>query len=249
MRPSCLVSIALFALLIHAQKPSVQPATQKSSEMCTLEGRVIGAIKGEPVRKATLILSQADKPQGQRYSTTTGSGGSFAMQDIEPGKYRLLVMKGGYARMQYGSRSPGHPGTTLSLDPGQQMRDLIVRLTPQAVITGRVLDEDGEPVPWVSLQLLEYGYSRGKRQHQPAGFAMSNDLGEYRMFDLAPGRYFLTANPQVEMDQSAGGPSYASSVESSKRRRWSFAPLRRFRRSPRSPAPGWAARWWRGRAI
>jgi 5-hydroxyisourate hydrolase-like protein (transthyretin family) len=39
---------------------------------------------------------------------------------------------------------------------------------------------------------------------------MSNDLGEYRMFDLAPGRYFLSANPQVEMDQSAGGPSYAS---------------------------------------
>jgi protocatechuate 3,4-dioxygenase beta subunit len=210
MRPSCLVSIALFALLIHAQQPSVQPATQKSSEMCTLEGRVIGAIKGEPVRKATLILSQADKPQGQRYSTTTGSGGSFAMQDIEPGKYRLLVMKGGYARMQYGSRSPGHPGTTLSLDPGQQMRDLIVRLTPQAVITGRVLDEDGEPVPWVSLQLFQYGYSRGKRQHQASDFAETNDLGEYRLFDLAPGRYFLSANPQVDMDQSASGRSYAA---------------------------------------
>ena len=210
MRPSCLISIALFAPVIHAQQTSARPATEKTAETCTLEGRVVGAIKGEPVRKATLLLSQADKPQGQRYSTTTGPGGSFAMQDIEPGKYRLIVMKGGYARTQYGSRSPGHPGITLSLDPGQQMRDLIVRLTPQAVITGRVLDEDGEPVPWVSLQLLEYGYSRGKRQHQPAGFAMSNDLGEYRMFDLAPGRYFLSANPQVEMDQSAGGPSYAS---------------------------------------
>jgi hypothetical protein len=88
------------------------------------------------------------------------------MQDIEPGKYQLTVMKGGYARMQYGARSPGHPGTTLSFDPGQQMRDLVVRLMPQAVITGRVLDEDGEPVPQISLQLFRYEYSRGKRQQQ-----------------------------------------------------------------------------------
>ena len=210
MRPSCLISIALFAPVIHAQQTSARPATEKTAETCTLEGRVVGAIKGEPVRKATLLLSQADKPQGQRYSTTTGPGGSFAMQDIEPGKYRLIVMKGGYARTQYGSRSPGHPGITLSLDPGQQMRDLIVRLTPQAVITGRVLDEDGEPVPWMSLQLFQYGYSRGKRQRQASDFADTNDLGEYRLFDLAPGRYFLSANPQVEMDQSASGRSYAA---------------------------------------
>jgi len=211
MRQNCLLSLALFAPLIQAQQRSVQLDNQKPEETCTLEGRVAGAIKGEPVRKAILILSQADKPQGERYSTTTGSGGSFAMQDIAPGKYRLMVMKGGYAPMLHGSRSPGHAGITLSLDPGQHIRDLVIRLTPEAVISGRVLDEDGDPVPQVALQLFRYGYSRGKRQHQPADFASTNDLGEYRLFDLAPGRYFLSANSQFEMDQSADGPRYAAS--------------------------------------
>ncbi len=206
MRQNWLLSLALFAPLTHAQ----QPATQKSAETCTVEGRVAGAIKGEPVRKAILLLSQTGVPQGQRYSTTTGSGGSFAMQDIEPGKYRLMVMKGGYAPMQYGSRSPGRAGITLSLDPGQHIRDLVIRLTPQAVISGRVLDEDGDPVPQVSLQLFQYSYSHGKRQHQPSDFSMTNDLGEYRIFDLAPGRYFLSATAQIEMDQSARGQSYAA---------------------------------------
>src|SRR5579864_63610 len=197
MRASCLVSIAVFAQMTDAQQRPAPPA-QKTAEMCTVEGRVVGAIKGEAVRKATLILFQSDKPEGQRYSTTTGSGGSFAMQDIEPGKYQLTVMKGGYARMQYGARNPGHPGTTLSFDPGQQMRDLVVRLMPQAVITGRVLDEDGEPVPQISLQLFRYEYSHGKRQQQVSDYAMTNDLGEYRLFDLAPGRYFLATIPAPE---------------------------------------------------
>jgi carboxypeptidase family protein len=211
MRASCLVSIALFAPLIHAQHQPAPPASQKAAEMCTLNGRVVGAIKGEGVRKATLILFQSDKPAGQRYSTITGSGGSFAMQDFEPGKYQLTVMKGGYARMQYGARSPGHPGTTLSFDPGQQMRDLVIRLMPQAVITGRVLDEDGEPVAQASLQLFRYAYSRGKRQRQVSDYALTNDLGEYRLFDLAPGRYFLSAIPIPEEAQgrSAAGQNYA----------------------------------------
>src|SRR5579864_118154 len=207
MRASCLVSIALFAPLIHAQQQP--PAAQKTAEMCTLNGRVVGAIKGEAVRKATLILFQSDKPAGQRYSTITGSGGSFAMQDIEPGKYQLTVMKGGYARMQYGARSPGHPGTTLSFDPGQQIRDLVIRLMPQAVITGRVLDEDGEPVPQISLQLFRYEYSHGKRQQQVSDYVMTNDLGEYRLFDLAPGRYFLATIPVPEEGLERSTSHYA----------------------------------------
>lgn len=209
MRQDCLLSLALFVPLIHAQQRPVQPATQKT-ETCTLEGRVAGAIKGEPVRKATILLFQTGQPQGQRYTTTTGSGGSFAMQDIEPGKYRLMVMRSGYAPTQYGAHSPGHDGITLSLDPGQDLRDLLIQLTPQSVIAGRVLDEDGEPVPQVSLQLFRYGYSDGKRQHEASGFAMTNDLGEYRLFDLAPGRYFLSATAQIEMDQSTSGPVYAA---------------------------------------
>jgi carboxypeptidase family protein len=210
MRSECLVSIALFAPLMHAQTTAPQDASNPP-EMCTLEGRVVGALKGEPVRKATLILSR--EPQGQRYSTESNSGGLFAMQDIEPGKYRLMVVKSGYAPTQYGARNPRHPGITLSLDPGQRVHDLILRLTPQAVITGRVLDEDGDPLPQISIQLFQYGYLRGKRRQHSLGYAMTNDLGEYRLFDLPPGRYRLCAYPENEMEgqeRSARGRSYVA---------------------------------------
>src|SRR5579863_1792758 len=145
MSPRSLASITLLAAQLHTPNAAPQDAPIPP-ELCSLEGRVAGAIKGEPVRKATLILLQNDGTQGQPYSTTANSSGSFAMRDIEPGKYKLMVMRGGYATMQYGARGSGRPGITLSLDPGQHVRDLLVRLTPQAVIAGRVLDEDGDPV-------------------------------------------------------------------------------------------------------
>jgi hypothetical protein len=195
-----LFAIALYTAAVNAQ----QQAGTKTAETCSVEGRVIGAIKGEPVRKATLLLMRTGKPQGQSYSAITSSGGSFAMQDLEPGKYRITVMKGGYGRMQYGARSPGHAGTTLSLDAGQRVRDLVIRLTPQAVVTGRILDADGDPVSQVSVQLHRYVYIRGKRRFESWGFANTNDLGEYRLFDLDPGRYYLSALPQDDGSEHAG---------------------------------------------
>jgi len=212
MRSSGLVSIALFTALMNAQRGAEPQDAQKAAETGTLEGRVVGAIKGEPVRKATLILWRDGDPQSPRYSTATDSHGSFAMQDVEPGKYRLMVMKGGYARTEYGAHGPRHPGTTISLDPGQHARDLLVRMIPQAVISGRVLDEDGEPVANVSLQLSQYVYGGGKPKLETSEFATTNDLGEYRLFDLEPGRYYLSAYPQNDIDVqegSARGQSYA----------------------------------------
>ena len=84
-------------------------------------------------------------------------------------------------------------GTTLSLDPGKQMQDLNFRLTPHGVITGRVLDEDGEPMAMVQLEVSRYRYNQGHKQLLRAGGGSSNDLGEYRIFGVPPGKYYLNA--------------------------------------------------------
>ena len=75
------------------------------------------------------------------------ASGKFAMKDIEAGKYRLNVNRNGYVSTSYGARAPGRPGTTLALVRGQNLKDIVFRLSPHAVITGRILDEDGEPLP------------------------------------------------------------------------------------------------------
>jgi hypothetical protein len=213
VRGVCFLVLALNAAVLNGQQP-VPPRQQEipKAEACTIEGQVVSATTGEALRKATVLLNQLGKVQGERYTTTTTAGGRFALQDVEPGRYQLQAAKSGYAQMQYGATASARAGTTLSLDPGQHLHDITFRLVPQGVITGRVVDEDGEPVAYVSIQVLRYRYWAGKRQLQPAGYGTTNDLGEYRIFGLAPGRYYLHANPQSDADvpyQGGGWQTYA----------------------------------------
>jgi uncharacterized protein (DUF2141 family) len=74
------------------------------------------------------------------------------------------------------------------------MKSLDFKLVPQAVITGHVLDEDGDPIPRTSVQVMTKRYYRGKQQLMPSGGAMTSDTGEFRIADLPAGRYFVSAS-------------------------------------------------------
>ena len=190
-------SLILCAVVLSAfaQEPPAAPVN------CYLEGRVINAANGEPVRNARLILSHADNPEGGAgsragFTTTTDDKGRFAMKDVEPGKYQFSASRGGFAESEYGARRPGRPGTTLSLESGQQLTGLVFRLTPHAVIAGRILDEDGEPMARVLVSAARYRYSMGERALSPVRIENTDDLGDYRLFGLAPGHYILEARDQ-----------------------------------------------------
>ncbi len=161
-------------------------------EKCKIEGLVVKAATGEPLNKARVVLGKAEGRE-QPYITVTETGGRFTLKDIEPGRYRLWVERDGYVRQEYGQRSSNRPGSVLSLEAGQQLRDIVFRMLASAVIAGRVFDEDGEPLPRVSVQALRQTYLQRRRQLMPAGLATTNDLGEYRVWGLSPGRYFISA--------------------------------------------------------
>src|SRR5262245_19116414 len=212
--PSWVLFVSLVPLF--SQSPSSEP---KAEERSALEGQVVNAASGEPVKKATILLRRADPPQPNTipasYSTSTEAAGKFSMKDIEAGRYRLTVNRGGFVMAEYGSKGPGRPGTTLSLEKGQHLKEIAVKLTPRAVITGRVLDEDGEPVTFAQVQTLRYRYNQGRKQLMPMGGTGTNDLGEYRIFGLAPGKYYLSATYREGMfagpslDRSANMPADA----------------------------------------
>jgi carboxypeptidase family protein len=210
MRPVyrlCFISIALAAPALDAQQAAlpIQPQPPKL-ETCSIEGRVISAVSGEGVRKVEIVVSGKENRQ---YSTTTGAGGVFAIEDIEPGRYGLGASKHGYAYFKYGARGTGRAGATLSLDPGQHVSDLVLALSPQAVITGRVLDEEGDPVRFIDVQLLKYSFHRGKRQLEQIDGGTTNDLGEYRLFGLSPGKYYLSATAEGMGSEEYGDQAYA----------------------------------------
>ncbi|MFN7935777.1 MAG: carboxypeptidase regulatory-like domain-containing protein [Bryobacteraceae bacterium] len=166
--------------------------TTKPEELCRLDGVVKHAITGEPVRKASLTLQPMDsRGAAVPLTTATNAEGKFSMKDVEPGQYRFSVDKPGFVRTSYGATALNRMGTTLTLAKGQSMKDVEFRMQPHAVITGRVLDEDGDPVQYAQLQLLSYRTMQGKRQLMPTGGAATNDLGEYRMFGIGPGKYYL----------------------------------------------------------
>ncbi len=171
------------------------PVPEQPQEPGSLEGAVLSAATGEPVKKANLVLMRADPAAGMRMPllASSDSGGQFGFRDVPPGNYRLTVERAGFVRMAYGARSSMRSGTILSIRPGQKVTGIAFKLTPQAVITGRVMDEDGEPVMNVSVQALRYAFLQGKRRLMPAGNSMTNDLGEYRLFSLPPGKYLLSA--------------------------------------------------------
>jgi hypothetical protein len=140
-------------------------------------------------------------PQGQQQNLNlipivrTDDQGKFVLPDVLPGNYRIAATRNGYAQQQYGQRSFGRPGTVINVRAGQDIKDITFRLISAGTIVGRVQDTKGEPLPGVTVQALRSTYdSNGKRQLQPVANAKTNDLGEYRLYWINPGRYFLSAN-------------------------------------------------------
>jgi protocatechuate 3,4-dioxygenase beta subunit len=179
----------------NSTTPSPEAPKYKPDELCSIEGIVRNSATGEPLKKANLYANRINPPgTGLSASTSTDAEGKFSMKSIEPGQYRLTVSRPGFVQTSYGAR-PGLPqsGTTLTLDKGQTLKNIEFRIPPHSVITGRVFDDDGDPVQGAQIQLLRYQYVQGRRQLMPNGFAATNDLGEYRMFGIAPGKYYVSA--------------------------------------------------------
>jgi protocatechuate 3,4-dioxygenase beta subunit len=188
MKPAALLLFAALSL----------PGQQPAGDTCFVSGRVVNAANNEPVNRARLMLRHTDNASGgsgspAAYTTLTDDHGRFAMKGIEPGKYEFSAQRAGFANTSYGARRPGREGITLTLEAAQQLNRVLFRMTPHAVIAGRILDQDGDPVQGVSVHAVRYRYTMGKRQLEPSGSAATDDLGEYRIFGIAPGRYYLEA--------------------------------------------------------
>jgi len=185
---------AIFALF--AAVLSAQPAPP--SKPGKVEGVVINSVTNDPVKKASITLRALGR--SGNYSTITDSVGHFHFDSVDPGSYFAMANRDGFIPAQNG---PGNPwGKPIAVAEEQEVKDLVVKLLPLAQVSGHVLDEDGDPMARVQVQALRYVYGQGgARQMNPAGYASTNDLGEYQMLDLQPGRYYFVAAVQQRMSR------------------------------------------------
>jgi hypothetical protein len=169
------------------------------SNTASVEGVVTRLGTGEPLARATVTLSN-DRQPSQALSTTTDASGRFSFSNVPPGEYRLQASRQGpYIPAEYGQRKPGERGIPITIGPGQRITEIRLELAPTGSISGRILDSDGEPLGRVEVQALQSLYQDGHRGLKPVQTVPTNDLGEYRLRLLEPGRYYIRArvlNPQ-----------------------------------------------------
>jgi 5-hydroxyisourate hydrolase-like protein (transthyretin family) len=201
----CLSAIALPCL---AQQPDTSTNPKdRDSQFCTIAGTILSANTGEPLKKAQVVIYK-DEGDNEPHPQTASSdaSGHFSIDHIAAGRYELRVSRVGYLDTQYGQDKPDKPGAVLTLIAGQMMTDLLFRMQRTAVIAGRITDEDGEPVREASVEAFSRSTFRGKTKMEQAAAAITNDLGEYRVFDLPPGSYFILAStPRNGIDNSMQG--------------------------------------------
>jgi hypothetical protein len=162
-------------------------------QFCTVAGTVLRAASGEPLKRARIALVNQVEKHPHPLVAITDASGHFSIEKVPPGRYSMEVERVGYVSQGYDQDRPDKPGATLTLEPGTKMTDLLFRLQSAGVIAGHVHDEDGEAAQNVNVEVLRRTYSSGKIEVEAVENATTNDLGEYRVFGLAPGRYYVRA--------------------------------------------------------
>lgn len=206
----CVPFLILSSALAAQEGSSTQTAKIPSAQTCSIAGLVVKLGTNEPLKMAHVFLHTWNDPRSG-YSAHTDAAGHFAIENIEPGHYRLQVQRAGYISQSYGESSYFRSGAVLDLNPGKNIQDLLFRMVPWAAISGQIKNEDGEPVLHATVEAMLVQRWEGKRQLQMHAQAQTDDLGEFRLFGLAKGRYFVRAKVRegsqpALRDLGAGGP-------------------------------------------
>lgn len=193
--------VVTIAIAGRGVNPTSQKSSVKSSDLCSVEGVVVKSTNGEGIKGATVVLAPAGAPD-QAHTVSTDKSGYFSIRDIVPGRYVISAEGAGYTYLRTGKGRENIQTTNLELTPGKNLKEISFRLVPPGVITGTVYDEDGDPVTLADVKALRVARSGVQRQLGEAGFAQTNDLGEYRIWGLEPGQYVIVAAYQRHQPNS-----------------------------------------------
>ncbi len=177
-----------FLFFIALRLAVAAPQSAPDQQLCTIKGMVTDALTHQGLRKAYLSLSG-------EYPAVTDDRGGFTIENVKPGMYVLTAEHQGYLDGQYGEADGAE--VQLKLAPGQTLTDINVKLTPQAVISGRVVDEDGEVWTHAQVNLLRFKRALGQSKMETFAGNDLDDRGEFRIGGIPPGKYYLVAQPEA----------------------------------------------------
>lgn len=199
------------------QRTTAQNAQQGTQGHATIEGTVTRSDNGQPLKNARVTLRSSNRGQNAALgnlatagaigtlvnlasavaTVTTDGNGRFTLTGVAAGQYQISSERDGFIRSEYGQRTPTGRGVSVQIADSQHLM-IDLKMLQASVISGRVITADGEPAAQTTVQAYAYQYSNGQRTLAEVKTAQTNDLGEYRLFWLEPGDYFVSVtNNQV----------------------------------------------------
>ena len=161
-----------------------------------IRGRVLASDGGQPMRRATVRVSAPELRVAR--TAFTDPDGRYDFRDLPAGRYSINASKPAFVSWSYGQTRPNGPGTTIALSDTQTADNVDVRLSRGAVITGRVIDEYGEPMPERLGHGAETSVSTGAESPDPVRRTCAGERHR-RVPDLRPG-----SGPVLRVIDSAG---------------------------------------------
>jgi 5-hydroxyisourate hydrolase-like protein (transthyretin family) len=186
VRPKVLAA-ALLCVVTAAYAQSPQDAAQPGS----IAGRV--TIDGKPAAgvHVRLPVFGPGQDQSRPRTTTTDEEGRYTFTGVPPGQFFLEPYAPGLTAPGSG---PERGGRRVALAPGENATNVDVELVRGGVITGRVTDDDGQPViaEQVSLHLVGEPGKTSRADLPNMWLMRTDDRGIYRLFGVPPGRYLVS---------------------------------------------------------
>lgn len=205
------VCLAIVTVASAQTRDSKQPLASKS--LGQISGHVYRGSTSEPVSKAQVQLSgtteETVNAAGGERIVRTAVDGAFVFPDLPAGTYQIEVSHNGYAQFTWvqserNRRDPSSETTSITLQPGQIIDDVVLRLHPAGIIAGQISDEDHDPVPKLQVWALAVDFVRGgRRRISAAGKAITDDLGNFRIANLPPGPYYVRAGGLINNEMEA----------------------------------------------
>ncbi|QOY88103.1 carboxypeptidase-like regulatory domain-containing protein [Paludibaculum fermentans] len=182
----CLFFLLCFCLPCPAQIQGIGSGRQDQQQQQpsgSISGSVVDAAKGEPVAGATVTV-QALGPGGM-VSASADPAGQFSAANLKPGQYYVQANHQSYP----GALGLPQAGLLVDVESGKATTGVVVKLTPAGTVSGRILSDDGEPLPdcGVFLSAAPIGTVPIRQNN----YAQSNEDGEFRIAPVAPDRYLL----------------------------------------------------------
>lgn len=178
-----LLAIAVLTLQLEARQSAVVTGA-------SIEGTVVDMTTGNPISGVRLAVG-TPIPGRSALSATSDAEGHFVITGVPAGSHRVTTAKDGYAPAKPEARKTSGSGLAFTVTRDEPLRGVLIRLAPQGVITGKVIDTNGSPVVGAMVIAVQPSYDDfGELTIASAGTSSTtNDNGAFRIFGLAAGQY------------------------------------------------------------